>query len=171
MANEDLKRGDLKSLTDVFRQAGAIDPEMWADSQIKEGINQLGRFSFLKAITSEWLKEDDVHWVDNQIEFNYSRQGDPCSQLPKALKEMLDKNVSRETILDLIRVIQFNTLFHVCSTIDRAIEAETPIKNWALYEVDDDDNPMETLNGLHESLLQFDPSGKEMRPRQDQDNS
>ncbi|MFT3823522.1 MAG: hypothetical protein QM731_06355 [Chitinophagaceae bacterium] len=165
MTNDKLNN-DLESLTEVFRQAGAIDQEIWASSQIEEGINQLGRFSFLKAITSEWLKEDDVNWVDNQIEFNYSQPGDPLSQLPKALKEMLDKNVSRETIIDLIRVIQFNTLFHVCSTIDKSIEADTPVTNWTLYETDDDDNPNNVINGLHESLLEFDPSDKEMRPRE-----
>ncbi|HET6990517.1 MAG TPA: hypothetical protein VFJ43_04295, partial [Bacteroidia bacterium] len=121
-----------------------------------------------KTITSEWLKEDNLSWVDNQIEFNYSRPGDPCSQLPKALKEMLDKNVSREAIIDLIRVIQFNTLFHVCSAIDKSFEADTPVANWTLYEVDDDDNPKNSITGLHESLLEFDPSGKEMEPRNDE---
>lgn len=111
MTNENLNKSDLKDLTEVFRRAGASNPERWANSQIEEGINQLGRFSFLKTITSEWLKEDDISWIDSQIEFNYSKPGDPCSQLPKALKEMLDKNVDRETIIDLIRVIQFDTLF------------------------------------------------------------
>ena len=168
MGNGNLNKDELKGLTEVFRDAGAVNPEMWATSQIDEGINQLGRFSFLKTITSEWLKEDDINWIDNQIEFNYSRLGDPCSQLPKALKEMLDKNVSRESIIDLIRVIQFNSLFHVCSTIDKSIEADTPVSNWALYELDDDDNIKGSLNGLHESLLEFDPSGKEMKPREDE---
>lgn len=161
MANDNIN--DLKNLTEVFRQAGAKDPESWASSQIEEGINQLGRFSFLKTITSEWLKEDDIEWVDNQIEHDFSQPGDPFSQLPKALKEMVDKNVNRETILSLIRVIQYNTLFHVCSAIDRSFEADTPIKSWALFEVDEDENPKETIVGLHESLLDFDPSGNEMR--------
>ena len=168
MTNDDLKKRDLESLTDVFRQAGATNPDMWASSQIEEGINQLGRFSFLKTITSEWLKENDLSWVDNQIEFNYTRPGEPCSQLPKALKERLGKNVSRETIIDLIRVIQFNTLFHVCSTIDKSFEVDAPVTNWILYEVDADDNTKDSINGLHESLLEFDPSGKAMRPRDDE---
>ena len=165
MANDNLRKNDLEGLTEIFKKAGAINPEMCASSQFEEGINQLGRFSFLKAITSEWLKEDDVNWVDNQIEFNYTRPGDPCSQLPMALKEMLDKNVSRETIIDLIRVIQFNTLYHVCSIIDKTFETDTPITNWSLFELDENDNPKDILNGLHESLLEFDPSGKEMNPR------
>jgi len=166
MANESLRKDDLKDLTAIFRQAGAEDPESWADSQIEEGINQLGRFSFLKAITSQWMKEDETNWVDNQIEFDYSAPEDPCSQLPMALKEMLEKNVKRETIIDLIRVIQFNTLFHVCSAIDRSFEPDTPVTNWSLFELDDDENPKSRIDGLHESLLEFDPSGKEMRPRE-----
>jgi hypothetical protein len=165
MKHDNLNKIDLKSLTEVFRQAGAIAPEMWAKCQIEEGINQLGRFSFLKAITSEWLKEEDLNWVDNQIEFNYSQPAEPCSQLPNALKEMRERNGSREAIVDLIRVIQFDTLFHVCSIIDKSIEADTPVKNWSLYELDEDNNPKDSLNELHESLLAFDPSGKEMRPR------
>lgn len=168
MTNDTLNKDDLNSLKEIFRQAGAKNPEMLASSQINEGINQLARFSFLKTITSEWLKEEEVNWVDNQIEFNYSNPGEPCSQLPKALKDMLDKNVSRETIIDLVRVIQFETLLHVCSTIDKSFEADTPVKNWSLYELDDDDNVKNSIIGLHESLLEFDPSDKEMRPRADQ---
>lgn len=53
MTYDNLNKDDLKSLTEIFRQAGAKDPESWASSQIEEGINQLARFSFLKTITSE----------------------------------------------------------------------------------------------------------------------
>jgi hypothetical protein len=167
MTNETPKKFDLETLTEIFRQAGASDPEQWAISQIEEGINQLGRFSFLKSITTEWLKENALDWVDNQIAFSYSNPCDPCSQLPKALKEMLEKNVSREAIVDLIRVIQYNALHHVCSTIDGAYGASTPVSNWGLYELDEEEyTPTEPITMLHESLLEFDPSGKEMRPRE-----
>ena len=166
MPDESLKNDDLESLTEIFRQSGARNAEIWAGSQIEEGINQLARFSFLKTITKEWLKEDEVNWIDNQIKFSYTRPGAACSQLPMALKEMLEKGVSREAIIDLIRVIQFNTLFHVCSAIDKSILADTPVTNWTLYETDDDDNLKASIDALHESLLDFDPSGKEMRPRE-----
>jgi len=136
MEQENTDKNSLEGLTEIFRQAGALEPELWARSQLNEGINQLSRFSFLKGITSEWLKEDDLDWVNNRIQQDNSKPGDPCSQLPKALKEMLDKNVSKEAIVDLIRVIQFETLFHVCSTIDRTYETDTPVKDWSLYQVD-----------------------------------
>lgn len=79
---------------------------------------------------------------------------------------MLDKNVSREAIVDVIRIIQFETLYHVCSVIDGVYEAEVPVKDWSLYQLDEDGNPVDPINGLHESLLQCDPSGHEMRPRE-----
>lgn len=162
MAN---KEQELQRLTEIFREAGAIDPELWASSEIEEGIPQLARFSFLKALSSIFLKDTDLDWVNNQIEYNYSRPGDPCAQIVPALQEMLDKNVSREAIIDLVRVIQFQTLFHTCSTIDCTYEPGTPIKSWGLFQKDENYNPTVEISELHESLLEFDPSGNEMRPR------
>lgn len=155
----------LKQLTDVFRRAGAKDPESWASSEVDEGINQLARFSFLKAISAQWLREDAFDWVDDAVKQISHQPDDPGAQLPAALQEMLDKGVSKEAIVDLVRVIQFDTLFHVCSVIDGSIDTDTPVSDWALYETDEDDNPIDTIGGLHESLLEFDPSDKEMRPR------
>jgi hypothetical protein len=105
MAN---KEQELQRLTEIFRNAGAIDPESWASSEIEEGIPQLVRFSFLKALSSIFLKDTDLDWVNNQIEYNYSRPGDPCAQIVPALQEMLDKNVSREAIIDLVVIGNYN---------------------------------------------------------------
>ena len=160
------KEQEIKRLTEIFRDAGAIDPESWASSEIEEGIPQLARFSFLKALASILLKETDLDWVNNQIEHNYRRPDDPCAQIAPALKEMLYKNVSREAIIDLVRVIQFETLMYVCSTIDSGENAGTPITNWGIFQKDEEnDTPTVEISGLHESLLEFDPSGNEMRPR------
>lgn len=81
------KEQEIKRLTEIFRKAGAVDPESWASSEIEEGIPQLARFSFLKALTSNFLKETDLDWVSNQIEHNYRRPDDPCAQIVPALKE------------------------------------------------------------------------------------
>ena len=35
----------------------------------------------------------------------------------------------------------------------------------ALFQVDDDDTVIDRLAGLHESVLDTEPSGREMRPR------
>ena len=159
------KSTELRQLTEVFKQAGAQNPELWAASQLDEGINQLGRFSFLKAISSTILKEDETGWVDSQLSNGFPNSDIPGSQIVAALKEMVEKSVSKEAIIDLIRVIQWETLAHVCATIDGIYELETPISKWGLFQLDDDYNPSEQISGLNESLLEFDPSGKEMRPR------
>lgn len=159
------KEQQLKQLSEIFRNAGAVDPESWAFSEIEEGIPQLARFSFLKAITSILLKETDLDWGDDQIEGNYKDSNEPGAQILPALKEMLEKNVSREAITDLVRVIQYQTLFHVCSTIDCTYEPGTPIESWGLFQKDENEDPTVEISGLHESLLEFDPSQNEMRPR------
>jgi hypothetical protein len=39
--------GDLDELTALFEKLGARRPELWARSQLREGINQLQSFYFL----------------------------------------------------------------------------------------------------------------------------
>lgn len=36
---------------------------------------------------------------------------------------------------------------------------------WALMRIDDDDQPIDRIGSLHESVLETDPSGREMRPK------
>jgi hypothetical protein len=36
---------------------------------------------------------------------------------------------------------------------------------WGLFEVDDEGNAGRSIHGLHESVLETDPTGREMRPK------
>jgi hypothetical protein len=40
-----------------------------------------------------------------------------------------------------------------------------PKVNWELFEVDSTGKPLHPVDGLHESVLDTDPTGREMRPR------
>ncbi|MGD9648460.1 MAG: hypothetical protein AB7U73_22305 [Pirellulales bacterium] len=155
----------LRLLTEVFRQHGALDPEAWARSQLEEGIPQLAIFSFAKALWEGVESENDTKWIDREIEWAKSRPGDPCAQSGPALAEMLAKEVSRQSIADLVRAMQYSTLFHACSLLDGALVVDTPVANWTLHQVDDDGKPVAIIQGLHEVLLSLDPTGREMRPR------
>lgn len=156
---------EILALTEVFREAGATDPELWARSQVQEGINQLARFSFLKAISAAWLPETATNWVEAQLHSTSAVSSGPGAQLVTAVQEMVSKGVRLESIVDLVRVIQFEALFHVCQTLDVGNESDTPLADWALFEVDEQGQPTRTINALHESLLEFDPSGRELYPR------
>jgi hypothetical protein len=156
---------EILALTEVFREAGATNPELWARSQVQEGKNQLARFSFLKAISTDWLPETATDWVEAQLHSTPTTASYPGAQLPAVVQEMVTKGVRLESIVDLVRVIQFEALFHVCQTLDVGNEADNPIADWALFEVDEQGQPTRVIDALQESLLAFDPSGREMRPR------
>jgi hypothetical protein len=40
-----------------------------------------------------------------------------------------------------------------------------PRVGWALVELDDNDEPKHVIDSLHESVLETDPAGREMRPK------
>jgi hypothetical protein len=63
-------------------------------------------------------------------------------------------------------------LFQLCYTLDdpNFSEAELADFGCGLFQVDEDDNPMPPrIGGLHESVLDTDPTGREMRPRRERD--
>jgi hypothetical protein len=155
----------LRSLTEVFRRAGATDPASWAHSQLAEGIPQLAIFSFAKALWNGVIAEDDDKWIDQEIEWSKSRPRDPCAQSGPALEEMLAKGVSRDAITDLVRVFQYSAMHHACSILDGARVEDVPVTEWMLQHIDDTGKPAATIQGLHEVLLSMDPTGREMRPR------
>ena len=156
---------DLAQLTEIFRTAGAENPESWARSQIEEGIPQLSLFSFAKSLWAGVESEDSDDWIDRQIENASKAPNAPCAQIGPSLKEMLDKGVSRGAITDLVRVMQYQVLFHVCSLLDGCHTEDTPVTTWALCRTDEEGNLVETVDGAHEILLGLDPTKREMRPR------
>jgi hypothetical protein len=156
---------EILALTEVFREAGATNPELWARSQVQEGKNQLARFSFLKAISAAWLPETATKWVAAHLHSAPASAPYSGAQLATAVQEMVTKGVRPESIVDLVRVIQFEALFHVCQTLDLGNEVDNPLADWALFEVDEQGQPTRVIDALHESLLVFDPSGRELRPR------
>ncbi len=81
MPFRDVDPEELRSLTEVFRRAGATDPESSAHSQLAEGIPQLAIFSFAKALWNGVMPEDDDEWIDQEIEWAKSRPRDPCAKV------------------------------------------------------------------------------------------
>jgi hypothetical protein len=167
MSRREVNPEELQRLTDIFRQHGADDPESWARSQLEEGIPQLAIFCFAKALWEGIIDEDDSSWIGVDIEWAKSKPNAPCAQSGRALEEMLAKGVSKLAIIDLIRVYQFNALYHACSLLDGSRIVDLPVKDWTLHQVDERGEPLATIQGLHEVLLGLDPTGREMRPRTD----
>jgi hypothetical protein len=161
---------ELSELTESFRRMGARDPESWAYSQLSEGIPQLARFVFLRQAWSSAVKEDDDSWIDRHVAGAGDASEEPLGALGPALKRMLEAGVARNDTVDLVRCMQFEILFGVCYQLSDAGVVEnhngttTPLF-WGLFQLDDQGNTISSIDALHESVLDTDPTGREMRPR------
>jgi hypothetical protein len=170
MARQHANPEELRRLADHFRAMGAFDPESWARSQLEEGIPQYARFVFLRQAWTNIISEGDTSWIDPLMQESDRRPRDPGAGAGAALKRMLALGTSREDIAELVRVMQWHVLADLAYQLaDPSVAAypseELPRVNWTLFEVDDDGVPLHPISGLHESVLDTDPSGREMRPR------
>jgi hypothetical protein len=161
---------ELRRLTEHFRAIGAFDPESWAKSQLEEGIPQYARLVFLRQAWKNVITEGDTSWIDALIQEAARRPRDPGAGAGPALKRMLSAGASREDIAEVVRVTQWQVLAGLAYQLaDPGVveypSGELPRVNWTLFEVDEDGEPLHPIDGLHESVLDTDPSGREMRPK------
>jgi hypothetical protein len=155
------------ALTKLFAHLGAPDPEDWASSQINEGINQLGRFVFLRqAWRRSVIREGDDTWIDDVTANAARNPGEPCTGAGPALERALAAGVTREDLTEIVRVMQYSTLFDLCYLLEDPGDLELELEGfcWGLYQLDENNEPTEPIVGLHESALSLDPTGREMRP-------
>lgn len=157
-----------KELADLFRKLGASDPEGWARSQIEEGIPQLARYLFLRQAWRQVVTEDDESWIDRSIDRASKHPDEPYAGVGHALKRLRASGASDEDLTDLVRGMQAQALFSFCYLLEDPGDVEDEVSDvaWALVQVDDDGKVLEGIGGLHESVLETDPTGREMRPKQ-----
>lgn len=159
---------ELERLTETFRRLGANDPESWALSQINDGINQLGRFLFLKRAWSLVI-DDDAGWIDKEIAESGRNPRAPFAGIGLALTRLKAAGVDEKLLTDTVRGMQASTLFYLCSLLDDSGDfPEIPDNvNWRLFQVDEEGNPVSQISAIHESVLEMDPTGREMRPKEE----
>lgn len=160
--------GKRFKLTRLFRRLGASDPKAWADSQIDEGISQLHRFLFLRQAWSHIVHEDDTSWVQAEIDSAQQNPDAPYAGVGHAAKRCLEKGVSPQDLTDIVRGTQAELLFQLCYMLEDPMFGEEELDDvgWCLVEANGDGEPNgPPIESLHESVLEMDPTGREMRPR------
>ena len=160
----------IRELTEQFRALGAANPEGWARSQVQEGIPQYARFVFLRQMWQSVVREGDTAWIDAELARAERRPRDPGASLGPVLKRMLASGVAREDIVELARVMQWQALAGIAYQIDDSgivsyPSEEMPPVHWALCETTEDGEVLHIIDALHESVLDVEPSGREMRPK------
>lgn len=159
---------EVERLTELLRRAGAPNPERWATSQIGEGVNQLHRFIFLRQAWRGVVSEGDRSWISKAVKAAEADPDAPFTGVGLALSRLLNLGANQNDLVDVVRGMQAQLLFHICYLLDDPSidECELSGIGWALVETDADLEPTaRKMGGLHESVLETDPSGREMRPR------
>ena len=158
---------ELKRLTNVFRELGASDPEGWARSQVQEGVPQLARFLFLRQAWRGVVSADDPTWIGRMIAHAQLSPEAPYAGAGHSLKALRRRGATDDELGELVRAMQAELLFHIAYLLDDPgdIEPAAGEVAWSLFEVDEDGQPIAPVGGLHESVLETDPAGREVRPR------
>tara|TARA_R110002110_G_scaffold184112_2_gene390802 strand:- start:509 stop:1003 length:495 start_codon:yes stop_codon:yes gene_type:complete len=151
-------------LAGIFKELGARHPESWAQSEIHEGIPQLLRYVFLREAWRRVVPDDDS-WMERAIA---SDERWPDGGLAYGLRRCIEAGVDRATLNDMIRNVQAEMIFSIGYLMDGGPQSdEGPLAHmyWNLFETDEDGNPLRVIGGLHESVAETDPTGREMRPK------
>jgi len=164
------KKEEIQEWMEHFRALGAFDPESWASSQVNEGIPQYARFVFLRQAWSGGVAENDTSWIKPRITQAEQRPRGPGAGIGPALKRLLAAGASHEDINEVVRVMQWELLSHIAYQLSDPGTVEYPNDDvpqvgWGLFELDEEGQPLHPIDGLHESVLDTDPSGREMRPK------
>ena len=159
---------DLDRLTARFAELGAPDPRSWAQSQLQEGIPQLARYLFLREAWRLVVAEGDRTWIEQDVASAERDPQAPYAGAGSALKRLRALGAADADITDLVRGKQAELLFSLCSLLDDPTVDDVVDQDifWALVQVTDAGDVLATISALHESVLETDPTGREMRPRQ-----
>jgi hypothetical protein len=160
---------EIERLSRLFTKLGARDPEDWASSQINEGIPQLARFLFLRQAWRAIVSESDDSWIDANIRAYRDDSRAPFSGVGRALEALRTKGATSTELTDLVRGMQAELLSGLCYLLEDPGDLEEEVSHvaWGLFLLDENDQPIEMIGGLQESVLETDPTGREMRPRGD----
>lgn len=162
-----------KWFVSVFEKLGADDPEGLARGEVEQGVSQLGRYLFLhQAWRKVVSKEGNAAYVESFRNHSGVNEREPGGAIGPIIKRMLSAGVSPEDIAELLRITEWQSLFGFCYLLaDPGIDIpELKHLHWRLQLRDF--NTGEDLGDiclLHESVLETDPTGREMFPREAKD--
>jgi cytosine/adenosine deaminase-related metal-dependent hydrolase len=158
---------DQKKLTALFEKLGARNPEGWARRQFEQGVPQLARFLFLRQAWRAVVPEGDSGWIAGAIASAEARPDDAYASVGHALRSLRSHGATNEELTDLVRGMQAELLFQICYLLEDPGDLEPDVEDmtWSLVETDEEGNVIDDITGLHESVLEMDPTGREMRPR------
>lgn len=167
-----LSKEHVKRLLEI---TGDPDPELGAESQDCEHINQLGRWLATRLAWSCVHDADDTESLGRQASLEHFNPNSPFAGADLAIRQMLDKGVDPKAIIELVRTSQaeaFSTFFyrlgdpeHCEEFVDEPHLADLVFGIW---QMDAETEQLHAFVGsLHEGFVSGDPTGRECCPPAD----
>jgi hypothetical protein len=130
-------------------------------------IAALAREVFLRQAWRHVITESDSTWISQEVDDAGRHPDDPYAGIGQALTKLRARGATDDEITDLVRGMQARLLFDLCYLLEDPgdVEPEFEGVSWALVQVDESGNVLRSIDALHESVLETDPTGREMRPR------
>ena len=156
----------LRGLTHLFADLGAPNPERWARAQVEHGVPELARFLLLRGVWRHVLADGDTAWIDGIVASSAANPDAPFAGVGAALARLRERGARDEDVSEVVRGMQVAVLFAVLRLLDGAPAAEPEVAHvrWALVQLTPDGDVVAPIPALHASLLDTDPTGREMRP-------
>jgi hypothetical protein len=88
----------------------------------------------------------------------------PGGAISPALQRLLAHGANEADLTTIVRVMQWRLLSSLCYLLDDPGDLEAEVRDiaWRLFQVDEHDQPIAIIGGLHESVLDTEPTGREM---------
>jgi hypothetical protein len=152
---------------DELARLGAPDPGQWVRSELSEGIAQRARFLFLRGLwdraINRWI-DSPKNWIEQHIARSLKAPNGYFAEAGAAMDRLVKLGASPEDLGQVARYIAYSTAFDVVHRVDETCEedASDEMPGWALIELDAAGSPTgRAVGGLHEDLLNLDPSGRD----------
>lgn len=136
-----------QALEAVFTALGARDPSRWARSHVEDGVDQIGRFVFLRALWGRVVR--DGRFLDKVRKER--------SELTAVVERLLLSGVDEGDLVALVRAMQVRLLVDACQIVDDPSDNDEGVR-WGLWRMDKRGLPLWQLGDLRLDVLEVDPA-------------
>ena len=133
-------------LAKKFAMLGVLDPQVWAGSQLKEGIDQISRATMLRAMSDIVLESEEMVKLFSEAEWVADPVRDAANRLC----------TSEEALEDMAKVAKA-AVYYALSSVMILSDGNAAIANnpanleIGLFKLNENFEPSSQINGLHES--------------------
>jgi hypothetical protein len=137
----------IEALASVFTALGAREPERWARSHVETGLDQIGRYVFMRALWGRVVK--DGRFLDKMRR--------APGETRAVIEQLMMTGAQEADLVALVRALQVQLLVDVAQILDDPSDNDEGVR-WGLWRMDKRGLPLWQLSDLRLDLLEVDPA-------------